>query len=143
MRQVGPVTSEHSYFSIWKADDDGLEKMSGKVSSMPGYMASVNIPEGQSGLVTILTSVDYSGNYRVNVSGRGGKINTECFDYAGKLAFAFRCDGDSVIAFRIVSPSAVPVASLIIWVLSLIIVFYNVIKKEQNNGNVSDVKPHD
>ena len=143
LRQVGPVTSEHSYFSIWKADDDGLEKMSGKVSSMPGYMASVDIPEGQSGLVTILTSVDYSGNYRVNVSGRTGKINTECFDYAGKLAFAFRCDGGSVIAFRIVSPSAVPVASLIIWVLSLIIVFYNVIKKEQNNGNVSDVKPHD
>ena len=128
LRLVGTTSSDSELFTVWCADSEVMEQLRGAIHSMDGFEALI---EGEPGsayasFMTVVTSVPYGENYDIKVTGNGGRVSAETFGFAGRLAAVFQGDGSSDYMVKVTNSAAVPVVSVVLWVLSLGVILYNV-----------------
>ena len=128
LRLVGTTSSESETFTVWRADSEVMEQLREAVRPMEGFEALIG---GETGSVydsymTVITSVPYGDNYDIRITGRDGRVSSETFGFAGRLAAVFRGDGSADYMIRVTNSAAVPVVSAVLWVLSLAVILYNV-----------------
>ena len=101
---------------------------------------------GTYGEYSVITSIPYDGSYTIDVTTGGNTILSNTFNYGGRLAVSFFSHGASDYSFKIRSNMTVPVVSLIVWVLSIGVVIYNILRnrKSDESGRVElNVKQDD
>lgn len=140
LRQVGTVPSSQATLTLWRVDSNALNALRSYVMPMESYEALL---QGQQdspsmGYITVVTSVAYRPNFEIRVTGPEGRVNSETFNYAGKLAVAFNSVGRYDYAFRITTSYVLPVICIIIWVLSSAVVVYNIFKHSKDDRAVSN-----
>lgn len=128
LRLVGTTSSDSEILTVWRADSQIMEAMRGAVRSMDGYETLVGgSPDSTySSYMTVVTSVPYGDRYSIRVTGPDGRVSSETFGFAGRLAAVFRGDARADYMIKVTNSASVPVISIIIWVLSLGVIIYNV-----------------
>jgi len=135
LRQVGKTPDGDALFTLWRGDAGALETLRSHVMPMQGYQALLG-GDGAGvnpGYVTVVTSLVYSDGYDIRITGPEGRISSETFSYAGRLAAAFRSEGNNNYLFEIESSYVIPILSLSLWVLSSFFVVYNIIKRRKED----------
>ena len=128
LRLVGTTSSESEVFSVWRADPEVMDQLRDTVRPMEGFEALIGGEAGSAydSYMTVVTSVPYGDNYDIRITGRDGRVSSETFGFAGRLAAVFRGDGSADYMVRVTNSAAVPVVSAVLWVLSLAVILYNV-----------------
>ena len=100
---------------------------------MEGYEALLAGDDIDTGFVTVVTSVVYSSGYDISITGPEGRVSSETFSYAGKLAVTFNASGSYDYMVRIGASYVITIVTLSIWVLSSAIVVYNILKNRKTD----------
>ena len=136
VRQIGAAPAEESELSVWRVDPEALGLLSSRLTGTGPEGGTVS-SSGSSGYTTIITSIDYSDDFDVDIKGPDGRVSGDVFDYAGKLAVVFRSSGEAEYDFKVVSDAVIPAISVFLWVLSFAAVMYNVTVSDKKAVKVS------
>lgn len=140
LRLVGTTSSDSEMFTVWRADSAVMEELRGTVRSLEGFEALIggDPDSAYASYMTVITSVPYGDNYDIRITGPDGRVSSETFGFAGRLAAVFQGVGSEDYMVKVTNSAAVPVVSLVLWVLSLGVILYNVfihketVRKEPN-----------
>lgn len=135
LRQEGDSPSGSSELSLWRGNQNAVDALMSRVMPMEGYEALLGgDADGVApGYVTVVTSVVYTNGYDIRVTGPEGRMPSDTFCYAGKLAVTFNSSGRYDYAFKIESSYVLPIVSVSIWVLSSAVVVYNILKNRKSD----------
>ena len=140
LRLVGTTSSDSEMFTVWRADSAVMEELREDVRSLEGFEALIggDPDSAYASYMTVITSVPYGDNYDIRITGPDGRVSSETFGFAGRLAAVFQGVGSADYMVKVTNSAAVPVVSLVLWVLSLGVILYNVfihketVRKEPN-----------
>ena len=140
LRLVGTTSSDSEMFTVWRADSAVMEELRRAVRSLEGFEALIGgAPDSSyASYMTVITSVPYGDNYDIRITGPDGRVSSETFGFAGRLAAVFQGVGSEDYMVKVTNSAAIPVVSLVLWVLSLGVILYNVfihketVRKEPN-----------
>ena len=129
LRQTGSFPSQNERFILWKENGDALEAFREHVDHMEGFGADLSSYTGPSvdGYMTVVTSVPYSDWYEIRIDSDNGRLHSQTYNFAGRLAVTFDTRASSGVSFKITSPDAVPAVMTFVWVLSSGIILYNIL----------------
>ena len=133
LRQEGDLPSGSSELSLWRGNQSAVDALMSRVMPMEGYEALLAGDDIDTGFVTVVTSVVYSSGYDISITGPEGRVSSETFSYAGKLAATFNASGSYDYMIRIGASYLLPAVSLGFWVLSSAVVVYNIIKNRKTD----------
>lgn len=133
LRQEGDSPSDLSVLSLWRGNESAMDSLRSRVMPMEGYEALLAGDDIDTGFVTVVTSVVYSSGYDISITGPEGRVSSETFSYAGKLAVTFNASGSYDYMVRIGASYVITIVTLSIWVLSSAIVVYNILKNRKTD----------
>ena len=148
LRQIGAAPVGSAEFNVWRADSDAMAELYSSIYPLDDFSGTaIDDPSmGTYGEYSVITSIPYDGSYTIDVTTGGNTILSNTFNYGGRLAVSFFSHGASDYSFKIRSNMTVPVVSLIVWVLSIGVVIYNILRnrKSDESGRVElNVKQDD